>query len=65
MIFGFMLIDGMSLDKCREAMADFDLKGLEKQIVGLSKRLKVSVAELIRISDKGLWNIKSEDDTLD
>ena len=39
MIFGFMLIDGMPLDKCREAMADFDLKGLEKQIVGLSKRI--------------------------
>ena len=62
MIFGFMLIDGMPIDKCREAMADFDLKGLEKQIVGFSKRLKVSGAELIRISDKGLWDIKSEDD---
>ena len=45
MIFGFMLIDGMPLDKCREAMADFDLKGLEKQIVCFSKRLKVSGAD--------------------
>lgn len=62
MIFGFMLIDGTPLDKCREAMADFDLKGLEKQIVCFSKRLKVSGAELIRISDKGLWDIKSEDE---
>ena len=62
MIFGFMLIDGMPIDKCREAMADFDLKGLEKQIVCFSKRLKVSGAELIRISDKGLWDIKSEDE---
>ena len=62
MIFGCMLIDGMPLDKCREAMADFDLKGLEKQIVVFSKRLKVSGAELIRISDKGLWDIMSEDD---
>ena len=35
MIFGFMLIDGMPLDKCREAMADFDLKGLEKYLTGL------------------------------
>ena len=62
MIFGFMLIDGVPIDKCREAMADFDLKGLEKQIVGFSKRIKVSGAELIRISDKGLWDIKSEED---
>ncbi|MBE7036998.1 MAG: hypothetical protein E7403_06870 [Ruminococcaceae bacterium] len=62
MMFGVMLIDGTPLDKCREAMADFDLKGLEKQIVCFSKRLKVSGAELIRISDKGLWDIKSEDD---
>ena len=28
----------------------------------LSKRLKVSVAELIRINDTDLWDIKSEDD---
>ena len=62
MIFGFMLIGGIPLDKCREVMADFDIKGLEKQIVGFSKRIKVSGAELIRISDKGLWDIKSEDD---
>lgn len=62
MIFGCMLIDGVPIDKCREAMADFDLEGLEKQIVCFSKRLKVSASELIRISDKDLWNIKSEDD---
>lgn len=62
MIFGFMLIDGIPLDKCREAMADFDLKGIEKQIVCFSKRLRVSASELIRISDKDLWDIKSEDE---
>ena len=62
MIFGFMLIDGMPLDKCRETMCDFELKDIEKQIIGFSKRLKVSGAELIRINDKDLWNIKSEDD---
>ena len=28
----------------------------------LSKRLKVSVAELIRINDTDLWDIKSEED---
>ena len=62
MMFGVMLINGVPFDKCREAMCDFELKGLEKQIVGFSKRLKVSGAELIRIIDKDLWNIKSEDD---
>ena len=56
MIFGFMLIDGMPLDKCRETMCDFELKDIEKQIIGFSKRLKVSGAELIRINDKDLWN---------
>ena len=62
MMFGVMLINGVPFDKSREAMNYFNLNFLEKQIVSFSKRLKVSVAELIRISDKDLWNIKSEDD---
>ena len=62
MMLGIMLINGVPFDKCREAMDDFNLNCLEKQIVGFSKRLKVSGAELIRINDKDLWNIKSEDD---
>ncbi len=62
MMFGAMLINGVPFDKCREAMNDFNLKRLEKQIVGFLKRLKVSGAELIRINDKDLWNIKSEED---
>ena len=62
MMYGVMLINGVPFDKCREAMDDFNLNCLEKQIVCFSKRLKVSGAELIRISDKDLWAIKSEDD---
>lgn len=62
MMFGVMLINGVPFDKCREAMNYFNLNFPEKQIVSFSKRLKVSVAELIRISDKELWDIKSEDD---
>ncbi len=62
MMFGVMLINGIPFDKCRETMGEFELKDLEKKIVGFSKKLKVSGAELIRISDKELWNIKSEDD---
>ena len=62
MMFGVMLINGVPFDKCREAMDGFNLNCLEKQIVGFSKRLKVSGAELIRISDKDLWDIKSEED---
>lgn len=62
MMFLYMFfIQGIPLDKCRETMCDFNLNCLEKQIVGSSKRLKVSGAELIRINDKDLWNIKSED----
>jgi len=62
LMFGFMLIKGVPYKKCRETIDDFNLKGLEKQIVGFSKRIKVSGAELIRISDKDLWDIKSEED---
>lgn len=63
MMFMYMFfIQGVPLYKCREAMCDLNLKELEKQIVCFSKRLKVSGAELIRISDKDLWAIKSEDD---
>lgn len=62
MIFLHMFfIQGLPFDKCREAMEDFNMNCLEKQIVSFSKRLKVSVAELIRINDKDLWDIKSED----
>lgn len=62
MMLGIMLINGVPFDKCREEMDDFNLNCLEKQIVVFSKRLKVSGSELIRISDKDLWNIKHEDD---
>ena len=63
MTFAYMFfIQGLPFDKCRETMKDFNLNCLEKQIVSFSKRLKVSSAELIRISDKDLWNIKAEDD---
>lgn len=63
MMFMYMFfIQGVPLYKCREAMCDLNLKELEKQIVCFSKRLKVSGAELIRINDKDLWNIKSEYD---
>ena len=62
-MFSYMFfINGIPFDKCREAMKDFNLNCLEKQIVNFSKRIKVSSAELIRISDKDLWDIKSEDD---
>ena len=61
-MFGLMLIKGVPYEKCVETIEDFNLNGLEKQIVGFSKRLKVSGAELIRICDKDLWNIKSEED---
>ena len=62
MFLYMFFIQGIPLDKCRETMCDFELKDIEKQIIGFSKRLKVSGAELIRINDKDLWNIKSEDD---
>lgn len=62
MMFGIMLIEGVPFNKCRDAMENFNLNCLEKQIVNFSKRNKVSSAELIRISDKDLWDIKSEDD---
>lgn len=62
-MFSYMFfIKGIPLDECREIMEDFNINDLEKQIVSFSKRFKVSSAELIRISDKDLWDIKSEDD---
>lgn len=60
--FAYMFfVQGLPFDECREAMKNFNLNCLEKQIVSFSKRLKVSSAELIRIHDKNLWDIKSED----
>lgn len=63
MIFLYMFfIKGIPLDECREIMEDFNINELEKQIVNFAKRLKVFSAELIRINDTDLWDIKSEDD---
>ena len=60
-MFGLMLIKGVPIEKCKEAFSDFNVNEIEKQIVKLSKKVKVSGAELIRINDKNLWDIKSED----
>lgn len=60
--FVLMFIKGIPFDKCKKAMNSFKLSELEKRIITFSKRLKVSGAEIIRISDKNLWNIKSEED---
>ena len=52
MMFLYMFfIQGNSLDKCKEAICDFELKDIEKQIVKLSKKIKVSGAELIRMKN--------------
>ena len=57
-----MLIQGVPFDKCKAATDSFKVTELEKRIITFSKRLKVSSAEIIRIHDNNLWNIKSEDD---
>ena len=62
-MFSYMFfIKGIPLYKCREVTENFNINDLEKQIINFAKRLKVSSAELIRINDKNLWDIKSEDD---
>ncbi len=60
--FILMFIKGVPLDKYKAATACFNVSELEKRIITFSKRLNVSLAEIIRVSDKNLWNIKSEDD---
>lgn len=59
--FILMLVQGVPLDKRKAATDSFKVTELEKRIVTFSKRLKVSSAEIIRIHDKNLWNIKSEE----
>lgn len=60
--FVLMLLKGVPIEKCKEAFSDFNVNDIEKQIVKLSKKIKVSGAELIRINDKNLWDIKSEEE---
>ena len=59
--FILMFIQGVPLSKCKAATDSFKVTELEKRIITFSKRLKVSSAEIIRIHDKNLWNIKSEE----
>lgn len=54
-------IKGMPLDKCCAFFENLKVTGLEKQIVTFAKRFKVHAAELIRINDKNLWDIKAEE----
>jgi len=60
--FILMFVKGVSIEECIKATNGFKVSELEKRIINFSKRLKVSAAELIRINDKNLWNIKSEKD---
>ena len=60
--FILMFIKGVSIEECIKTTNSFKVSELEKRIIIFSKRLKVSAAEFIRINDKNLWNIKSEED---
>ena len=62
MLFLYMLfIKGVPLKECRSFAKNFKISDFEKQIVIFTKRFKVSPAELIRIDEKNLWSIGSED----
>ena len=60
--FILMFIKGASIEECIKVTDSFKVSDLEKRIIKFSKKIKVSVAEMIRINDKNLWNIKSEED---
>ncbi|MBQ4631030.1 MAG: hypothetical protein IJB70_08625 [Clostridia bacterium] len=59
--FILMFIKGASIEECIKVTDRFKVSDLEKRIIKFSKKIKVSVAEIIRINDKNLWNIKSEE----
>ena len=57
-----IFIKGMSFHKCKEVAENFKVSDFEKRIIKFSKKFKVTVAELIRINERDLWNIISEDE---
>ncbi len=62
-LFLYMLfIKGVPLKECRSFAENFKISDLEKQVVIFTKRFKVSPAELIRIDEKNLWSISSENE---
>lgn len=61
----FLLFKGVPLDKCRQYLKKQSYSELDNKIITLVKRTDITIAELIKVCENNLWNIKNEDEIMD
>lgn len=61
----FLLFKGVPLDKCRQCLKKQSYSELDNKIITLVKRTDITIAELIKVCENNLWNIKNEDEIMD
>lgn len=61
----FRFIKRVSKDKCRRYLKKRNFSELDKKIITFAKKTDITVAELIKIYENNLWNIKGADEIID
>ena len=61
----FLLVKGAPFDKCRQYLRNQNYSALDNKIIKLARRTEITTAELIKICDNNLWDVKNEDDIIE
>ena len=61
----FLLVKRVPFDRCRRYLKNQNYTSLDNKIVALARKTDVTTAELIKICDNDMWDVKGENDIMD
>lgn len=61
----FLLVKRVPFDRCRQYLKVQNYTALDNKIVALARKTDVTIAELIKICDNDMWDVKGENDIMD
>ena len=61
----FVIFKAVPFNKCRQYLLKQKYSELDNKIITLTKRNEITTAELIKICDNNLWDIKNENEIID
>lgn len=61
----FLLVKRVPFDRCRQYLKVQNYTALDNKIVALARKADVTTAELIKICDNDMWDVKSENDIME